>query len=72
MAINKVSDRIWIITATCKVKPLADLPPGESVKWWTVEGSESWQPGTPPGTSATTTKKPKQATAAAAGGLFGR
>jgi hypothetical protein len=60
---------IWAIWGSCKVTPLADVPTGEVVKWWTVEGSESWQPGQPLGTSATiTTKKPKQTTAAAAGG----
>jgi hypothetical protein len=54
---------IWAIWGSCKVTPLADVPAGETVRWWTVEGSESWQPGQPPGTSATvTTKKPKQAT----------
>jgi hypothetical protein len=72
MANTKVSDRIWIITATCKVAPLADLPPGESVKWWCREGDDHWQPGTPPGTVATAGKKQKQTTAAAAGGLFSR
>ena len=59
---------IWAIWGSCKVTPLADVPTGEVVRWWTVEGSESWQPGQPPGTSATVNKKPKQATAAAAGG----
>jgi hypothetical protein len=64
---------IWIITTAGHVKPLADLPPGESVKWWCREGDDRWQPGQPLGVSATiTTKKPKQTTAAAAGGLFGR
>ena len=72
MANTKVSDRIWIITATCKVAPLADLPPGESVKWWCREGDDHWQPGTPPGTLATAGKKEKRATVAVAAGLFGR
>jgi hypothetical protein len=63
---------IWIITTAGHVKPLADLPPGESIRWWCREGDEHWQPGTPPGTVATAGKKQKQATAAVAGGLFGR
>jgi hypothetical protein len=63
---------IWIITTAGHVKPLADLPPGESVKWWCRECDDRWQPGTPPGTLATAGKKEKRATAAAAGGLFGR
>jgi hypothetical protein len=66
---------IWAIWGSCKVTPLADVPTGEVVRWWTAEDSESWQPGTPPGTSATVNKKPKQATdppgrAGAAGLLF--
>jgi len=59
---------IWAIWGSCKVTPLADVPTGEVVRWWTVEGSESWQTGQPPGTLATAGKKEKRATVAVAGG----
>ncbi len=38
---------VWIITQAGRVVPLADMPPGESAKWWAVEGSSHWQSGEP-------------------------
>lgn len=62
MAENKVFHRIWVITTMSKVKPVEDLQSDEAVKFWCFEGDDRWQPGQPPGTSATVNKKPKQAT----------
>jgi hypothetical protein len=62
MAENKAFRRIWVITTMSKVKPVEDLKPDEVSKFWCREGDDRWQPGTPPGTSATVNKKPKQAT----------
>ena len=39
---------IWIITQAGRVVPLADMPAGESAKYWAVEGSTHWQAGNPP------------------------
>lgn len=50
---------VWVITHAGKLVPMADLPAGESAKWWCVEGDSTWQPGNPPGTA---TRQPAAAT----------
>lgn len=65
----RVLATVWIITQAGRVVPLADMPPGESAKWWAVEGSSHWQPGNPPGAASRqpATRRKVEATGTGAG-----
>lgn len=48
MATTQKSKPIWIITQRGSVVPLAELPSGESAKWWCFECDSKWTRGDPP------------------------